>query len=561
MLNSIIDNAIAAISPRWAANRMASRYQISRLQAASGVHKSMQQMFSGGHGGYEAGKKDRLKGRIVGSPHENDVPRQQIAMLRYRAWNLYRNCPQARKIRRTLGAKVIGRGLSPQSQATNKDGTPFTEFRKRARQIFDEFGKESDWRGKPGAGGTNFVGQCKLALGANLLSGGALYQFHHLDKETQKKLGLYVPLQVQLLHIDRLDDKQNGDNQFYGIEVDDTGRVIGGHIVVGGTGTQQDSQFVTSEKLRHLFVEEDIDQILGSPWFGAALLTMDDRRNYEYSELVAAEMSSCVVGAYRLSPGQSGFGLNGSTTDGPSELTDADGNPVTRIQAGMLLNLGANGEFEMKSSGHPNNGAEAFINHLIRSEAVSMPGVKSSTLTGDYRNSSFSSERSADNDIWPEIEELQDWFSVGFCQPIYEECIKSAVLAGLFDGVKGFSAADFNARQREYLSSHWQGPVSRSINPNDDAEAAAKRVKGGTSSIQIECRKEARDLDQILDDDAEFIKKCQERGLPDEYWKGALGIEIPQPAAPPAGKQKPTEAAQDATFHNRFSGSSVLNVA
>src|SRR6185436_17716977 len=97
-----------------------------------------------------------------------------------------------------------------------------------------------------------------------------------------------------------------------------------------------------------------------------------------------------------------------------------------------------------------------------------------------------SSERSADNDAWPELEEIQDWFACGFYQPIYEEVITAAVTAGLFDDVKGFSTADFAERKRDYLNTHWQGPVPRSINPKDDADAARQRVRNATSSPQIE---------------------------------------------------------------------------
>ena len=37
--------------------------------------------------------------------------------------------------------------------------------------------------------------------------------------------------------------------------------------------------------------------------------------------------------------------------------------------------------------------AEAWIQHMLRSTAAGTPGTKSSTVTGDFRRSSFSSER------------------------------------------------------------------------------------------------------------------------------------------------------------------------
>lgn len=564
MFGELIDNTIGILSPRWAASRAAYRLRLRVTNTASGQHKAMEQMLGGRHaGGYQAGKADRLKGRTIGSPHENDVPRDQVARLRWRAWNLHRNNPQARKICRSLNAKTIGRGLSPQPQATTADGKPFVDFRRRARQIWGEFVKESDFRGKPGSGGQNFASLCKTALRSAVLSGGALYRFHHLSEDEQKRLNLYLPLQVQLIHIDRIDEREHGGNKFYGVELDAQGRVAAYHITRGGTGpTAEQTTRVSVADLKHLFVEEDIDQILGASWFGAALLTADDRRNYEYSELIAAEMASCFVGSYKRSRGQTGsIGL--PNPDANYDITDAQGNKIERLQAGMFIDEGIDGEFKLHSPNRPNAGSPEFLSHLVRSEAVSMPGTKSSTVTGDYRNSSFSSERSADNDVWPEIEDIQDWFAVGFCQPIYDEAIATAVLQRRFDDIKGFSVADFNERKREYLNANWQGPVPRSINPKDDADAAQQRVKNANSSPQREAAQIGRDWREILQEIHEFIDYAEELDLPEDIWQQALGIEQ-KDADAAAAQARPTEQQQDdamATNRLRQTGFVSLNSA
>lgn len=548
MLGRALDSLIAIASPTWAVRRSAARLALGRVQAASRQHRAMEKMLGGRNSnGYEAGRRDRLKNRSgEGSTHENDLPWDEIKRTRWGAWKLFRNNPQARKVCRTLGAKVIGRGLSPQPQAVTDNGLPNVAFRKRAREVWTEWCKEADYRGKPGRGGHDFTSLSKTALRAAVLSGGVLYRFHHLDTTAQGKLGLSLPLQVQLINVDRLDEQKHDDVKFFrGVELGSDGKVAAYWILkAGAVGTaptaEERSTRVTVDKVGYLYVEDDIDQILGSSWFGAALLTMGDRRSYEYSELVAAEMASCFVGAYKAASGQQ-IGLPGAAESG--ELTDAEGNPVTALQAGMMLRLGKEDAFEIVGSNRPNNSAEGFLSHLVRSEAVSMPGVKSSTLTGDYRNSSFSSERSADNDVWPEIEEVQDWFAAGFCQVVFEEVITTAVLAGKFDQVPGFSAQDFTARKREYLAVHWQGPVPRSINPKDDADAARERVKNTNSTPQIESAKEGRDWRENIDGIAEFIAYCRERKLPESIWQQALGIA--QKDAPGSGDTPPRKSEQD----------------
>jgi lambda family phage portal protein len=564
MLGRTLDSLIAVVSPKWAANRAAYRAHYSTIAAASGRHRSMEKLIgSNSRGGYEAGKSDRLKGYSVACTHENDIPQAQIDRLRFRSWQLFRNNPQARKICRTLCAKVIGRGLSPQPQTVTVDGDPFVAFRKRARQVWDEFCKEADFRGKPGRGGQHFTSLAKTALRAVMLSGGTLFRFRHIDRTAQKDLGLMVPLQIQLLHIDRLDDTKHGPNNFRGVEFDAEGKPVRYHVKTSDLAGNDKTIAVSAKEMGHLFAEDDIDQIMGAPWFGAALLTMDDRRSYEYSELIAAEMGSCIVAGYRRSRGQTG-GISLPGTDANYELTDGDGNKITHLQPGMFVDLGTDGEIQMVNPQRPNSMAGEFIGHLLRTEAVSMPGIKGSTLTGDYRNSSFSSERSADNDTWPEIEELQDWFSVGFCQPIYEEVIASAVLAGLFDDVEGFSPQDFSERKREYLKTNWQGPVLRSINPVDDADASRQRVKNANSSPQREAAQIGRDWREILQELAEFKQYAEEIGLPADIWQQALGIEQGDSPAPAAPADRPTEQQQDdanAIARFRNSGFLALNSA
>jgi len=544
MLGRMIDSMASAISPSWYANRLAHRQYAEGIKAASSDHNSMRKMLGGGHVGYEAGKSDRLKGRVTGSPHENDVPREQIDRLRWRAWNLYRNCPQAKKMSRTLGAKVVGRGMSPQPQATGVRGNPHIAFRKRAREVWAEFVKECDYRGKPGSSGQHFTPLSKTALRAAIFSGGTLFRMHELTAAEQRAKALFLPLQIQLIHVDRLDAEKHGGKFWNGLELDSEGRVVAYHVLKSRVNDQYDlgntSERVEAKFMKHLYAADDIDQLSGTPWVGAALLTMDDRRNYEYSELTAAEMAACFVVGYRRSAGKTGgIGLNNSSGD--RDLMDAHGNPLTNLQTGMVLDLGRTGELQMINPTRPNSNAEGFLNHFIRSEAVSMPGVKTSTLTGDYRQSSFSSERSADNDAWPEIEELQDWFASGFCQPIYEAVIDAAVLSGLFDDVARFTVAEYKLRRRDYLNTNWQGPVARSINPKDDATAGSLRVAASTSSPQREAGQSGRDWREILQEKQEFIEQCEELGLPESIWKEALGIKSAAPVVEPPAEEESAE--------------------
>ena len=58
------------------------------------------------------------------------------------------------------------------------------------------------------------------------------------------------------------------------------------------------------------------------------------------------------------------------------------------------------------------------------------------------------------------------------------------MLDGYFDGIKGFSIAEFNKNRAAYLACSWQGPVARSINPVDDEKAAEARLQAQPTAMQ-----------------------------------------------------------------------------
>ena len=526
---NILDKAIAVVAPGWAVSRAAARATLQQIQG-----------LAGGKGGYLAGKVNRYTaGRIPRSSKEHSIPSDEIVRLRAESWDLWRNNTYARKIVRSLESKVIGRGMSPESQAVNPDKSPNTEFRARAKELWEAIQSGFDLRGLPGKGGLTFSGLQRLALRATILSGDTLTRLVPISQDEQFQRDLPIPIALQMIDAARLAEYSEpvvGETQanaiiYRGIELDENGKRLAYWISSYPPGavssTYGSASRIPAEQIQHLFVEDDIDQIRGVPWFAPALLQIRDTGDLQYNVLKASAMAACIVLGYRKPSGAAKFGLNSdgannsSSADG-TDLTDSDGNAITKIQPGMFVNLGKDGALEGFSPNQPNMNAEAFIQHMLRGTAASFPGVKSSTVTGDYRNSSFSSERSADNDTWPEIQAVQDWFSTSFCQPIYEAVIRAGVLSGWFDGI--VSIADFTASPGMYTRAKWQGPVCSSINPIDDVNAAGLRMKFGLSSLQQECSKLNVSWLDTLNDIAELYETADEKELPQEVVNNILGV-------------------------------------
>lgn len=516
MFGRLLDSLIGQVSPTWGMKRMLARATMSQISAMGG---------GGGQGGYASAKNNRFtKLRSKSHRNENSQPRGDINWLRAQSWELWRLNPQARKICRKLKTSVIGRGMRPMPTAALPTGEPHSQFRMAAKKLWERKGSTLDYLGKPGEGGQTITGLAHTALQSVILSGEVLVRRRNTDSG----------LRIQLISPDRLseqlpaDELGEGNLLFAGIELTPEDKRAAYHLMKFQAADprlqllQQNISRVPVNELSHIYVTEDVDQLRGVPWFAAALGKMQDVGDYEYNELKAAAVAACVVLGYRRSSGQNSWGV--SPPD-DWDLMDADGNKMTTMQPGMLLDLGRNGEIQGFNPQRPNADAAEFIGHMLRSQAVAVPGVKGSCLTGDYRRSSFSSERAADNDTWPELDILQDWFGSVFYQPIYEALIIEEVINGTtFQGLVN-GPDELLARRDELLGAAWQGPVAKSISPSEDAKAARERIRNGQSTPQREATKEGTDWSENIHQIGEFIDECVEAGLPESYIAQALGID------------------------------------
>lgn len=486
--------------------------------------ESINQLMGNVLSGYNAANISRLN-NIFQNLNENAVPHADLLNLESNAKQLWRNSPAARKIVSQIKTKTIGTGMRPIPQATRPDGKPHVEFRRRAKEIWAKWVKQSDARGLPGRGGDHFADQSKTALATVVRSGNVLYQVKRLTRAEQRRRGLMLPVVVQLIDADRLDNAiqlHEGSEVHRGIEVDASGMVVAYHLLdrhpadAIHTVSTTHSTRVPARDIGHVFTSDDIDQYFGVSWFAPILTSSRDIDDYTYNELKAAVLSSCIVMGVKGMAGATGVGVRKTNAD----TVDSSGNALSRMVPGMIIPLGQNGSLEGFDPKRPNTNATEFSQHLLRQLAVGVPGIKGSSLTGDFRNSSFSSEKSADNETWPEIEAIQQWWSCSFQQHIYEEVIIAAINEGLFDDI--LLPGEFAANRTDLLNCNWQGPVAKSINPKDDQAASRMAMKNLTSSVQVEAGKFGRDSLELMQDLADYIEQVNAMGIDDEYKRALI---------------------------------------
>ncbi len=441
---------------------------------------------------YDGGKLDRrTQAWNVGTESGDTSNITEVTRLRARSWDLYRNNPQARKIVNAIVAQVVGTGIKPESQAINPDGTPDEEFRRKANEIWQAWEWYSDGSGAPGRGGLVFSELCQQALREVILSGEVLVEELLLTRRQQRRRMSPIPFSLNLVVSERLADDQfglasnsvgTGNKVFRGIEVNERGERVNywlydEHPNDSKWWTERyEATPYTADRFLHVYIHDRPGQMRGVPWFAPVVLELRDVGDLKQNELLASALRACVTMAIRkTNPGSAGSLLGPTNAD----TTDSSGNAIRRLQPGTLMQLGPGEDLVGTSGNGPNIATEGFATFMTGNIASGMPGLKSSTVTGDYRNSSFSSERSADNDVWREIQILQDWLANQFLQPIFDRVIEAAVDAGELGDSESYYAAPDN-----YTACTWQGPVPKSINPVDDANASMLLIQGGLDSLQ-----------------------------------------------------------------------------
>lgn len=505
------DSAIAVAFPGWGQKRLAARASFQAVQKL---------LLAGPLSPYNAAKWNRLSQYWrPWNLNENAVPSIDLEVMSARARDLYRNNKHARKIVRQILAKTIGTGMLPHPKAKKSDGTPDEKFRERAKSLWENVQGQLDYRGKPGYGGQTLSALARMQLKTCVLTGHCLTRKRPITRSEQTKQGLAIPLVIQPIDPSRLDaamtQTEGGNRILRGIEFDAKGRRVCYWLFPYHPadpfwfGTKMEPMAVDAREIIHTYDSEDPDQVSGVSWFCAALENTKDLGDLEYNELKASAMAACVALMIKRPQGVQKMGLQ--TPVGDTDVDD-NGNAISRMQPGMFFDVGIDGKLEGFNPLRPAEGTEVFLKHLLNTLSGAIPGVKGSSLTGDYRGSSFASERSADNEVWPEIEIVQQWWGEEFYQPIYEAVIVMGVLTGYFDGV--ITPEQFAARRDQLLPASWHGPVCRSINPVDDANAGGSRVKFLQSSPQREAALVGVNLADNLRNLKEFVGMVQAQKFP-----------------------------------------------
>lgn len=477
--------------------------------------------------------KPRRSGASANADHQADA-----SILRSKARALVQNVPYMSAGLRSLVAYTVGTGIIPRSTSASQGKT--------LNELFAAWSKVCDADGRQ-----DFAGIEASAYRAMEQDGEVLIRL----RPRRDSDGLPVPLQIQLLEVDWIDTArtaaEGSNNQVVnGIEYDMLGRVVayylwdqhpGDSTLKRGMRTQ--SKRVPAASIIHLFAPERPGQGRGFPRFAPVIARVRDLQLYEDAELARKNQEA------RLSVLYSG---DASELENPARGASANQSEVQatgdlgELPSGGILGLPAGGAMtvvEPKAAG----GHVDYVKHQLHVIASGI-GVPYEMLTGDMRDSTFSSARMRMLQFQQEVEQMR-WVTLvpRLVLPIWKAFVDAAYLGGKVP--RPDYAVDYAAPKWAY------------VNPADDAKADALEIAVGLSSLSEKLRQRGYEPQDVFDEIERDFAALEKRGVLDLLLflqKGSVPGEA-EAVANAQARGRAQQAPPQTTVHNHLPAQTVHN--
>ncbi len=494
---NIVERAIAAVSPGWAAQRALSRTTLDAVR------------------GYEAATTDRrTAGWITGAGSANAEIGPVLSLLRNRGRDLARNDSSSARAVKTLVTYSIGTGIVPSSRATAKDR------RRRINKAFRRWRRRCDVDGR-----YDYFGLQRLAARTVFECGECLVlRVWNRDQRGRARM------QIRVIEPDHLDatktGQRNGENTILdGIEFDANGVRVAywiypdhpGDLTASLKGLRSSVRHPAADVI-HLYEKDRPSQQRGVPRGVSAFMRVRDLGDYETAELMRKKIESCY--AAFIEGGSASNALMNSSQQGKG------GRQTEKLQPGMIkyMNTGEKVTFGQPSAigGY----ADYRVGHL-QSIAAGY-GVMYEHVSGDLSRVNFASFKAGMITFRQDIEDFR-WltFIPTFCEGTYAWFVEALWQLGQVDATEDDDEAD------------WVAPQYESIDRLKDAQADHQELRDGTVDLFEVLARKGLDPEEHIEKLAMIAKllDAHKLTLDSDPRRGPAG------ARPPA-KETPEEEAK-----------------
>lgn len=438
---NIFDRAISTVFPPWAK----WAYQRDIL-----VHNK-----------YEAAQPGRNRKAPKETASGNVAVEMSATSLRQQARGLDQNHDVARGILNSLVNKVVGpKGIGVEFMPKTLAGDPMPELASQLSEAFDR------WSHRPEVTGAFNRSRAERLMCRSWLRDGEVFvkllsgNVKSLRHATKTQLSFEM-LEADFVPIDLTQEKKK---ILQGIEINGWGRKMAYHVLKSHPGDMgmysMDTKRVPAEKMLHASMCDRIHQLRGVSIFSSVLTRLQDIKDYEESERVAARIAAAMAAYIR----------KGDPSMYNNQTDNSD--RTIKMAPGLIFdNLRPGEEIGTISHNRPNSQLGGFRADMLKAVAAGT-GSQYSTISKNY-DGTYSSQRQELIEQQSNYLTLTDEFIDQITEPLVYAFLKMAILN-----------IDLPAEtDRESLYNvEFQGPSMPWIDPVKEANGYMQLVRNGFTS-------------------------------------------------------------------------------
>lgn len=447
---------------------------------------------------YEAAEPSRMRKFYRGGPSQNELVQRGAVAVRTQARHLVRNHDLSRGALRVLVNAVVGpKGVGVEPQPRRRDGSIHTEYAKALLEAY------RDWCRYPEVTHRLPWSRLQRAMARAWLRDGEVFGQMITGERPDLDHGTRVPFSLEAFEADLvpMDMHDPAKRIVQGIERNQWGKPVAVHVLKAdatrlATPTTGETRRIPWDRALHLATLDHIGQVRGVSEFASVITRLEDIKDYEESERVAAKIAAML----------SAYIKRGTPDLYDPQTAPAAGARQIAFQPGMVIDdLAVGEEIGMIDSNRPNPNLITFRQGQLRAAAAGW-GASYSSVSKDY-NGTYSAQRQELVEQWVSYAVLCDEFTGEIVQPVWEQFVLAAHLSGVVRMPADLAPGSANDALYVAQSMPW-------IDPLKEANAWKVMVETNQASEVESIRRRGASPRDVLEQRAEFRRTADELGVP-----------------------------------------------
>lgn len=443
---------------------------------------------------YAAADRGRKKGDWIAQNATGEVTnRPERDIVRARARHLEANDDMLKAVILDLERNVVGTGITLQARVRDPKGNDREELNNAIERAWRRWSRPENCTV---TGNMSLWEVCQMAVRRRYVDGGILV------------LKTYAggAFRLQLLEVDDLDTsilKHGGNRVVGGVEIDEYNRPVAYHLRRQEVSGLWSGKVVRVDAGRVIYLPHltRCSQVREMSPAASSLPRIDDINLLVEAALKKEQVQACYGLAIKTDSSAAGGIGRGMPAASPGD--SGPEYPVEYIAPGMIKHLRPGESIEPIAPSGVSSTADAMI-RTVQRQAGAGAGLSYEAVSRDMSQVNYSSARQGMLQDRKTYGELQQYLIDHFLEPVYREWLSWAVLTGQV------VIPDYAEEPERYREAVWIPPGWEWIDPLKEANANARALETGQTTLQKICAARGEDWRELLEQRAREITWLKE---------------------------------------------------